>query len=248
MRPRKMSLQLTPLLDLLLIVIFAQYLEVQETQVVIEENAATAVEQRDVAIAKLEQQKLEVQHIQNDLEATLEQDQVVAKLLQELFEIPEQEIDQILANRQPPGSRTTADSERLKERFRQLAVEQSGRVVAHLLTYEEILKRCDLWEVHVTPDNFLTLSSGSQTLQMQVPIDIQKDFVQQDFIDHFIELAHTLPEPKSLAIAILTYDRRSQRWAVQGIRETLPQITLRLNRESAQRTRYDYADLGFRVE
>lgn len=244
----KMNLQLTPLLDLLLIVIFAQYLEVQETQEAIQDNAANAIVERDAAVDALSEAEKKLQLVQKELDANLEQERVLAETLSELFKIPEKDIENVLNSRRPPGVRTTADVERLKERFRQIAVEQSGRVVSHLLTYEEIRKRCDIWDVHVTPNNFLTLSSNDKTLKLQIPLDISEDFVQQEFVDQFIELANTLPEPKSLVIALLTYERASQRWAVQGVRESLPQIVLRLNFESAGRTRYDYAELGFRIE
>ncbi|MBT5020913.1 hypothetical protein OAF42_02180 [Planctomicrobium sp.] len=245
---RKMNLQLTPLLDLLLIVIFAQYLEVQETQETIEDNATSAIVERDVAVDALSEAEDKLQLVQKELDANLEQQRILADTIAELFKIPEKEIENILNSHRPPGVRTAADVERLKERFRQIAVEQSGRVVSHILTYEEIRKRCDIWDAHITPDNFLTLSSSDKTLKLQIPLDISEDFVQEEFIDQFIELAHTLPEPKSLVIALLSYERASQRWAVQGVREALPQIMLRLNFESAGRTRYDYAELGFRIE
>ncbi len=246
--PRKMSLQLTPLLDLLLIVIFAQYMEVQETQVTIVEKAAATTLERDAAIAALSAKEADLQQIQEDLKTTIQQEQVIANLLVELFDLPEAEVQAILERNVPPGGRTAMEIQRLKERFKQTTIEQSGRVIEHLLTYDEIRKRCDVWDVHVTPQNFLTLSSGDKTLQVQVPLDIDEDFVQDAFVEKFIETGHTLPEPKSLVITMLTYDRQSQRWAVQGVREALPQISLRLNAESEGRTRYDYADLGFRIE
>lgn len=246
--PRKLSMQLTPLLDLLLIVIFAQYLEVQETQATVEEEAVTAVLERDVAIETLAQKEQELQQVREELETTLQQELVLAGQLQELFDLPEEEVREIFDRTRPPGRQTARDVERFKERFRQIAVEQSGRIVEHLLTYEEIRKRCDVWDVHIHPSNFLTLSSGNKTLQMQVPLDIDDDFVQQEFVERFAELAHTLPEPKSLVLLLQTYDRKSQRWAVQGVRETLPQVVQRLNAESAGRSRYDYADLGFRID
>ncbi|TWT52087.1 hypothetical protein KOR42_31840 [Thalassoglobus neptunius] len=266
---RKMTLQLTPLLDLLLIVIFAQYMEVQETQVAVEQEASAALVERDQTIAELKtveaelfetaqrlsvlrgelsEQSQQLALAQDQLETTQQQQNVLTDLLVELFDIPEQVVERTITSTKPPAGRTTSEVERLKERFRQIAVEQSGRVIEHLLSYEEIRKRCDVWDVHVTPDNFLTISSGDQILKMQIPIDISKDFVQQEFIDEFIETAHTLPDPKDLVIMMLTYDRRSQRWATEGVRDALPQIILRMNFESSSRTRYDYADLGFRIE
>ncbi len=246
--PRKVSLQLTPLLDLLLIVIFAQYLEVQETQETIQNNAITAEQNRDAALASLSEKEDELRQVQAELNSILQREQTIAKVIAEVLDIPEEVIQAVLTRKLSSGGRTAAEVEKLKERFRQTAVEQSGRVIEHMLTYEEIRKRCDVWDVHITPQNFLTLSSGEKTLQLQIPLDIDEDFVQEEFVNQFVELAHTLPEPKSLVIALMTYDRRSQRWAVQGIREALPQVSLRLNEESAGRSRFDYADLGFRLE
>ena len=197
---------------------------------------------------ELSEKSQQLANTEDVLEQTEQQQEIIGTLLQELFQVPQADVNAALNPVGPPPGRTTAEIERLKERFRQIAVEQSGRVIEHLLSYEEIRKRCDVWDVHITPDNFLTLGSGEKSLRMQVPIDIDEDFVMDEFVTQFVELSHTLPEPKSLVILMLTYDRRSQRWATQGTREALPEITLELNRQSDGRTRYDYADLGFRIE
>ncbi|QDT34097.1 hypothetical protein [Thalassoglobus polymorphus] len=246
--PRKMTLQLTPLLDLLLIVIFAQYLEVQETQVVVEKNAAAALVERDEAVAAMTQMEERLQFAEANLEETLERERIVAKLLSELFEIPDQDIEKILRRQLSSGVLSDVDLENLKERIRQLSDEKSNQIVSHLLAYEEIRKRCDVWNIHVTPQNYLTLTSDNTTLRMQFPRDLSTDFAQQDFINRFIELAHTLPEPKSLVILMLTYESESTEGDLEPVQEALPQITVRLNFESAGRSRYDYADLGMRIE
>ena len=61
-KSRRMTFQLTPLLDLLLIVIFAQYMEVQQKA----ESAQTEVEQQKTELDeqyKLRRDELERQHV-----------------------------------------------------------------------------------------------------------------------------------------------------------------------------------------
>lgn len=239
--PGKMNLQLTPLLDLLLIVIFAQYLEVQETQVAIESQAETAIQERDAAIEQ-------ISSLNEEIEQQKQHREIISELLTELFDVPMQDVETMIHQNRIPGRDQQAEIQRLKQRFEELASDSSGKVVEHLLTYEEMRKRCDIWTVHVSPDNFLNFSNEVKTLQLQIPLDISNDFVKKEFVDRFIEMVHTLPETKSLAIMLLTYDRRSQRWAVQGVRDSMAQVALRLNLESAGRTRFDYAELGFRIE
>lgn len=246
--PTRMTLQLTPLLDLLLIVIFAQYLDVRESQVVIETRAAALQQELNESQQQLKLATGALQDVRQELRLMDDQQQVLGVVLQELFQIPQDELRRLLQRKLPPGVRSAQELERLQEQVRELSQEQPVKLVEHLLSYEEIRKRCDLWDVHVTPDNFLVLSSGGKSARMQIPRDVDEDFVQRAFADRFIELSQALSEPKSLVILLMTYDRASQRWAVGGVRDVLPQIVLRLNFESTGRSRYAYADLGFRLE
>ena len=58
MRRRRLHMQLTPLLDLLLIVIFAQYMDVAEREATTVGEAKQAIAQRDAMAAQLTQAEL----------------------------------------------------------------------------------------------------------------------------------------------------------------------------------------------
>lgn len=239
--PKRMALQLTPLLDLLLIVIFAQYLEVQETHVEIEQTAESAIQERDAAIAELAQ-------VQKQVELVTEQQQTIERLVEQIFEIPQNEFSQAVREQLRATGRSQAEMDHMQQRIRELTQNRSERVVQHLLEYEEIRKHCDLWELHVNADQFLVLSNGEKTLRMQIPLNREDEFVQQEFSDQFLELVRKLPEPKSLVVILFTRDFGAPLWAEEGVQEVLGQVVTRLNYESAGRSRYTYADMGFRIE
>ena len=155
--PRKLSMQLTPLLDLLLIIIFAQFIDFREKEAMVtipsvelsmelEEALVTLreVEQRlqqaeqigkqaDMRIAKSEadaerHQRLLVNSKQ-DLDRTLAQQRVLGELVVELFNVPATEIAQLLDPVNHPSGLSQSDLDQLKDKFRDMALERSGAMI-----------------------------------------------------------------------------------------------------------------------
>ncbi len=114
---RKLSLQLTPLLDLLLIVIFAQYLEVrlastkavEDISLKADQQTADALEEKRLAEEKLAALLNDRQTLQSQLQAqladlteemqkALNQRRDLAELVAKLFQIPQEVLDKALAS------------------------------------------------------------------------------------------------------------------------------------------------------
>lgn len=281
---RRLTFQLTPLLDLLLIVIFAQFMDTQETTARIEQRAEQQVEQAEQKAEKLSelsvsaQQKIEEysdrdlqaqrdaakmknaftemkqrmqtmqqlsekenQELSGQLERAREQRDRVAEMVQLLFQLPDQIIDPLLKSKADPDSeKTKAEIEQIKKQLQELAGGKAEDVVKHFLTYDELTKRSDIWELYLTENGVFRLTIGDQTT------DFRADSTEA-FVDRFYAIYKTVPQPKSLVIILFSYGdaKASTRFAAtQG----LPLISERMRADSSGRTRYEYAVMGFAPE
>ena len=281
---RRLTFQLTPLLDLLLIVIFAQFMDTQETTARIEQRAEQQVEQaeqkaekyselsnqalrkintlseqneravRDAvqtkqAAVELDQRmrnmqqasEKQKQELSEQLKVTREQRDLVGELVQELFQLPDSIIDPLLKSKADPESEKAKEEiERIKKQLQELAGGKAEDVVKHFLTYDELTKRSDIWELYLTENGVFRLKIGDQTT------DFRADSAET-FVDRFFALYKTVPQPKSLVIILFSYGdaKASTRFAAtQG----LPLISERMRADSSGRTRYEYAVMGFAPE
>tara|TARA_R110002095_G_scaffold1984_7_gene8853 strand:+ start:473 stop:1348 length:876 start_codon:yes stop_codon:yes gene_type:complete len=281
---RRLTFQLTPLLDLLLIVIFAQFMDTQETTARIEQRAEQQVQQADQKLeqlsalsesaqqkikdlsalnlqsrreaAKAEETAIEMekrtralqqlsekknQELTEQLKGAREQRDLVAEMVQQLFQLPDQMIDPLLKSKAEPDSeKTKAEIERIKQQLQELAGAKAEDVVKHFLTYDELTKRSDIWELYLTENGVFRLKIGKQTT------DFRADSASS-FVDRFYAIYKTVPQPKSLVIILFSYGdaKASVRFAAtQG----LPLIAERMRADSSGRTRYEYAVMGFAPE
>ena len=281
---RRLTFQLTPLLDLLLIVIFAQFMDTQETTARIEQRAEQQVQQADQKLeqlsalsesaqqkikdlsalnlqsrreaAKAEETAIEMekrtralqqlsekknQELTEQLKGAREQRDLVAEMVQQLFQLPDQLIDPLLKSKaEPESEKTKAEIERIKQQLQELAGAKAEDVVKHFLTYDELTKRSDIWELYLTENGVFRLKIGKQTT------DFRADSASS-FVDRFYAIYKTVPQPKSLVIILFSYGdaKASVRFAAtQG----LPLIAERMRADSSGRTRYEYAVMGFAPE
>lgn len=175
---KKLSFQLTPLLDLLLIVIFAQYMEVQQTAAKAEqeiarranEETAAALEAKQIAETRLNallsnDQSLETQlqdklaDLTQEMQRALNQRKDLAELVARLFQIPKEVLDKALAS----ADRSPEEEQQLREMVNALAHEHQNEVIKHLLTHQAMRKRVDVWTLFVESDGNAHLKVGSDT-------------------------------------------------------------------------------------
>lgn len=274
---KRLTLQLTPLLDMLLIIIFAQYLQVREQQIVETHSATSTVTQRDDALARIDELAAQLEHLrqsasaaqamathsdallqtetarfqqsQADLDRALAQQRVLGQVMVELFQVPDQEVNRLLdPSRFPTGARTPAEMELLKEQLRTLSMQRAGKMVEHLLSYEEIRKRCDVWDLYVDAQGVATLTAGDRSTRIRVNINAAGQVESEQLINEIYTWYRTLPQPKTLVVILLTYDRASRIFVTEAVRQALPQLVARMQADNAGRIRFEYADLGFHIE
>ncbi|MCA9076916.1 MAG: hypothetical protein KDA93_17960 [Planctomycetaceae bacterium] len=263
---RRLTMQLTPLLDLLLIVIFAQFMDVQEREATTVDEAKLAVEKRYQAEAELadlhtsheqavgaleeaatmvselrtENRQLTEQssQLQTEVERAVAQQRLLGELVSQLFNVPDETIAEVLT---PSGANQPAASAKqrafLEEQFRELSMQKAGRMIRHLLSYDEMRKRCDLWELHIDETGWFNLKVGKQERGFRAD-------TPDEFSNRLYAIYKSLPEPKQLVVIMLSYgDARAdvREAAIQG----LPHVTERMRQDAGGTFRFEYAVLGF---
>lgn len=232
--PRRIVLQVTSLLDMMLIVVFLQFMEMRET------TRAEAARFQN-AQADIEQQREEVASLRAEAEVIADQafDQrdLVGKLTAELFNLPDDTIARLLKTRFPEDPPKEDEVAAMQQEFRKLKGRRGQEVVKHLLTFNELRKRCDVWELYVSETGITTLKVGDDEASFRA--ETAKEFAARLFGQY-----RALPESKSLVLIVLSYgDVRAGTYeaAING----LPLVIDRMQADAAGHTRFEYAVLGF---
>jgi len=270
LRPRRFALQLTPLLDMLLILLFVQYLDVREQQhSKAEKTASTLVDLEETRarvkalLAEEELLRLQMETergrrlaaesdaaaSETNLQRALQHQEVLATLMGDIFQIPVAEVDRLLASARVPSlEQSPQEMARVKGQFQEFSRQHRGRMIEYLLTYDEIRKRCDVWDFHVDGSGVVTLTAGERTARIRLPTLANDDVDIPQFISEVYRWYRSLPQPKSLVVILLTCDRQTRIVTMDAIRSALPELVARMYADRMGQVRFEYADLGFRLK
>lgn len=256
---RKTIFQLTPLLDLLLIVIFAQYMEMKragERQAeVFEQDVQTQIAAADERVtdaqdhsAELEERLARAQEkidrfdvdqaeLREQFQQTSAQRDALAEFTAQVFKLPDDVIEELLSSKQ------LADDPVLRKTLEEFKAGNVREAIKHIMSYAEILKRCDLWEVYLDylPAEKIpkvSLTAGGK----------RYDFVAEtaeQFRSELFEQYKQMPQPKSLVIVLFGYDHGSLPFGIRRtFSEALRDAVQQMNDDSFGRTRFYASDLG----
>jgi hypothetical protein len=242
---RRLALQLTPLLDLMLIVMFSQYLENRNRSVVAEEELQAEREQLMRQRAELEQ---EFQQQQGRLQEAWEsrvrslssQHTAVAELLSTTLNLPEQAIREVTALR---AAGRTDDAARLQAATDRLQTQmplKGAELFRFLLQVDEMQKHVSLWEVHVEENGKAQIRDG----QRSATIDYG---TEEEFATRLFEAGKTFGDPRNLVLVLLTWGD-AQLGARQKATRGIPRLLELLRRDSAGIRWYDFSVIGYRPE
>lgn len=271
---RRLTFQLTPLLDLLLIVIFAQYMDVRETAEITESQ----IEQRAEAA---QDELLETREALARLEALHRREQLRNE--QQMARLEEQLRSQT-DSMQELQVQQSEQSETLDRVLQQR--ETVGNVIAELFRIPEelvqqLLKPGAPSEAPRTPEEVdrlreqfreLADKRGSEVIkhllaheELRKRSDIWEIYVQENgnvmlrtgngtrelraesaktFEDRLFDIYKSLPQPKSLVIILLSYGDAKAVWREAAIRGTRDAAE-RMRADAGGRTRFEYAILGY---
>ena len=224
---RRLALQLTPLLDLLLIVIFAQYLDIGERDRVrgnelsaARDQATTAVRERDTAEA---------------------QRSLIIEAAARLFETTPRDLAQRMRQLAGPGrtpEQRAADADRLAG----VLGGDPEAVAWHLLQHEEMRKRVGLWRLHLAEGGTATLEFDGRRERFRA----DRQTVQSGaLVTALANFAESQADAERFVVLLLTYDRDVYLATLEPLRAAMPDLVDRLNKTSE--SRFDFADLGFQT-
>lgn len=265
---RRITLQLVPLLDLLFIVLFAQYIDLQDRTR--DEVGAAAAQRQQAESERLEAARLRDDALEqlDELNRRSEQWDVERRRLTRELELAREEgakegqareeMERIAAkDRQAIGAivkdvlnvsdgviqdilRTAGpiERQRLQSSFEQMKAQSASGIVHHLRATEELKKRADLWEVYIGDDNALRVTLVDEVVAQALQVRGADQVANE-----LAALARQQGEPKSLVIILLSWsdsDRRTR----TAVREGLDRLVPVLKAEWPGK-RIEVAPLGF---
>lgn len=246
---RRMTFQLTPLLDLLLIVIFAQFIEVRDTTSKSEELLETQkAEARQKLMADAEELRRRMDaefadrmtQVDQKEESLLAQHEQAGRILSELFNVPQQTVERLLRIDSRQDKYTPQQREQLKQTLRNLQKRNGPELLKMLISYGEMQKRCDIWEVHVSGNESLQFAAGDVTKNIRAK-------TQEEIEDELFKAYKSLPEPRTLVIILFSYGNTNA-GARRRAEEALPNALARMRADSGGRNWFEFAILGFAPE
>ena len=258
----RMRFQLTPLLDLLLIVVFAQFLEGKRADEARAERAEEAITE---SVAEVEAERAELETVRERLVAEnerlrQERERAVqlaraaartardatsaagrsAEFLTDLLDIPP---DVAALMRPEPRSDAAEDLAAAKQRIAELRERKGFEVLRFLVGYEELLKRAEIWTLHVRGGGFVSLSTASGVELLRLEADGQRERAEE-FVRKLFAAAKILPQPKGLVILLVSYDRTATARVYQPVLDGLGEAVRRLETDQGGRTQFEFAVLG----
>ncbi len=231
---RRITIQLVPLLDLMLVVMFLQFMELSERSRIEQAHASQAATELNEERAAIAAQRHEAELL---AEKAFDQRDLVGQLAAELFNLPDDTIAKLLKQRFPDDPPDADEIAAMQQEFRKLRGRRGQEVVKHLLTFQELRKRCDVWELYVAETGITTLKADSEEIQFRA--ETSQQFASRLFANYRIQ-----PQPKSLVLIVLSFgDIKASNYeaAITG----LPLAIDRLQADAAGRTRFEYAILGY---
>lgn len=236
---RRLSFQLTPLLDLLLIVIFAQYMEVRH-----DTTRARQTQQRQQDEIAAQRRAMQVQYDQQreaaaSLQAQLDQ---ISRVLSQSFQVSERVLQEITRLRdrgdEAEAARLEAARQQLVASLGARAENSADNYVAFVTRYAEMQKHVTLWELH--------LQNSGQALLIDANQRIAFSFSRrEEFTDRAFQATKALAKPRTLAIILVTYGDTQAEFR-EAATAAMPELTERLRQDSGGTRWYDFSLLGYR--
>lgn len=242
---RKITLQLIPLLDMLLILIFIQYMEMQDSATAQllktrEAQQAAAVAEKMSQVDKKNLENLKEQLIREQLsldaeiKSTMEERDRIAGITAELLTLPAELLKKAFTGK------TDEEINKLKKLLAALPTPQAADVVHQMSTLSEWRRTCDIWQIHIDESDIIRISFPPHSTSFRA--ESYGEFERRMF-----DWYKTLPPPKTVVIMQLTWGDASfgTRFAAK---EGLVRCGQRMRSDRNGRNLFEYTVLGFRPQ
>lgn len=228
MTGRSLRFQLTALVDLLLIIVFAQFADLRQRQ-----HDAQEAQKTELANNQQRLQQAEF--------ATKAADQRADELRQQLSQTV-QSIQTAFGDLSSNPPETSVQGVDLRKRFEQLAIAKPDEVARFFIGYDELLKRAEVWILHARDSGEIVVKFDHEVKRFRLESGSQ-DQRADEFAERFFSAYKQIRQPKGLVIILASYDLRSTAGTYQGIIDGLPRAADRLRADSPQ-TRFEFSVLG----
>ena len=256
---RRLALQLTPLLDLLLIVMFSQYIENRHRSVAAQETLAAREKEMDTRLAaedaRMEQRRLALEKDVADQKASLaelartydekfrsivNQHHQIGSILAESLNLPGNVITEVLKLR---TSGSSDDAQRLQdaaERLQKLMQARGEEILRFMLQVDEMQKHVTIWEIHVQENGQAFITDSQQSFVTDFSSDAE-------LAARLFESSKSFSEPKSLIVVLLTWSD-AQAVARRRATDAMPLLMEQLRRDAGGTRWYDFSIIGYRAQ
>ena len=256
---RRLALQLTPLLDLLLIVMFSQYIENRHRSVAAQETLAAREKEMDTRLAaedaRMEQRRLALEKDVADQKASLaelartydekfrsivNQHHQIGSILAESLNLPGNVIAEVLKLR---TSGSSDDAKRLQdaaERLQKLMQARGEEIFRFMLQVDEMQKHVTIWEIHVQENGQAFITDSQQSFVTDFSSDAE-------LAARLFESSKSFSEPKSLIVVLLTWSD-AQAVARRRATDAMPLLMEQLRRDAGGTRWYDFSIIGYRAQ
>jgi phage pi2 protein 07 len=238
-----LTFQLVSLFDLLIIIVFAQYFDLQDKTraqlAAASEHASPAAEalqrelderNRELAALKAEGGRKQLE-LGEELKRSRDDLARLGALVAELFDLPAEPLDKMLRARGPE------EADRIRKTLKELAANRSSNAVRHILTLAELEKRCDIWQIHIRDDGGYVFTADERKARFRAE-------TPEKFAAELFKQYKGLPQPKSLVLMLLSWgdaELKARTAAVDGLEIAAE----RMRADSDRRSRFESAILGY---
>ncbi|ELP30907.1 hypothetical protein [Rhodopirellula baltica] len=240
---RRTRFQLTPLMDLLLIIVFAQFLEMRETS---QEQTQEIEQERQALLDEQTMWRAERDQAVADRNMALATQQANTQDVSRALEMLRGWLNLDAESSEQANLRSTADSgdviARAIERSRQLASADPNTLIRFLVGHDELLKRAEVWTVHAreTGDVVFDASGYTETFRLESRRQAQRT---EEIADRLFAAYKQSPQPKGLIVVLVSYAPRSVAGVYQPLIDAMP-ATLERLRADTPTSRFEYTILG----
>lgn len=258
---RRVRFQLTPLMDLLLIIVFAQFLDVRETS---QQQQVELQTEREKLTRQISRERTELMGIrqamqtqQADLKRQRDQARAARDEAIEQTEVRASDIgvaldrlsdffaiDESAITRSSLSANETGEDpiEQAIRRASELASSQPDAVVRFLIGHAELLKRAEIWTVHADASRKIRIQAGTQDATFRLEARTQAERTTE-VADRLFAAYKQFPQPKGLVVLLVSFDPQSVAGVYQPLMDAMPATLERLRADTPQ-SRFEYTVLG----
>lgn len=250
MKKRNNVLMLTPLLDLLFIIIFAQLLQAstaveEQTELRLEaqqeqslsdaareesklerERLDSIIIQQEKIIANLEKAKAELESEVEAQETSIKQMDVVMENLGELFKkqfnVPEEHLQDLIAGADE------RDAEKIREFLEEMNNSSPAEAIKTAKKLDEMLRRSEFWYIYIDENNQIMFSTSTETIFENFR-PTSSEQTRRQFHDEMSKL----PDPARMVFIIISYHSKSsislESWVTESLTGLAPILSVNFN-------------------